>query len=115
MKNIEELRESAIERIFLVPVSEDGELHYCWCDDPAPSEGMVASEAVEYVRADVVQMLRGQLEETQKDRDITRERLVMARSALLDAIDALWCNDHNSDARSAEQVLDEISDAIDKE
>lgn len=50
---MDNLRESATETIYLVPDREEGQLYYCWCDDPAPSLGMDASEAVEYVRRDV--------------------------------------------------------------
>lgn len=51
--DINDIKHLAVERIFLVPDASEGQLGYVWCDDPAPSEGMVASEAVEYVRKDV--------------------------------------------------------------
>lgn len=52
--DINNLRQQAVERIWLVPVNADeGGLTLNWCDDPAPSTGMDPAESVEYVRADV--------------------------------------------------------------
>ena len=51
--DINDIKHLAVERIYLVPDASEGQLGYVWCDDPAPSDGMVASEAVEYVRKDV--------------------------------------------------------------
>lgn len=51
--DINDIKHLAVERIYLIPDTSEGQLGYCWCDDPAPSEGMVVSEAVEYVRKDV--------------------------------------------------------------
>lgn len=50
---MDNLRESATEMIYLVPDREEGQLGYVWCDDPAPGLDMDPSEAVEYVRKDV--------------------------------------------------------------
>ena len=106
MNNIEELRESAAERIFLVPVSEDGDLYYCWCDDPAPSVGMEESEAVEYVRADVVQTLRGQLEESERwgnEMTAVAARAVAAAKDLSDA-------SNESEADDATEIIESLTD-----
>ncbi len=37
--------------IFLIP---DGDGNHSWCDDPAPGIGMDESDAVKYIRADLV-------------------------------------------------------------
>lgn len=60
--DIQDLREAAGETIYLVPMSIDGGLRYAWCDDPAPEEGMDASEAVEYVRRDKYDTLAAHVE-----------------------------------------------------
>lgn len=62
-----------------------------------------------------IDSIKRQLEDAQRDRDMARDRLSIAKNALSDAIDALWCNEVNSDARNAERALEEISDAIEKE
>lgn len=51
--DIKDIQHLAVERIYLVPDASEGQLCYLWCVDPAPSQGMDASEAVEYVRKDV--------------------------------------------------------------
>lgn len=51
--DIKDIQSQAAERIWLFPCEHDGEVTLLWGDDPAPGEGMDASEAVEYVRKDV--------------------------------------------------------------
>ena len=48
-----DIKHLAVETIYLVPDSSEGQRCYLWCDDPAPGVGMGPSEAVEYVRKDV--------------------------------------------------------------
>ncbi len=51
--SLNDIKHLAVETIYLVPDASEGQRCYLWCDDPAPGEGMDASEAVEYVRKDV--------------------------------------------------------------
>jgi hypothetical protein len=51
--NIEQMREQAVETIYLIPGEYNGEACMVWVDDPAPGEDCDESEAVEYVRKDV--------------------------------------------------------------
>ncbi len=51
--DINDIKHLALERIYLVPDTSEGQPGYVWCDDPAPGEGMDPAEAVEYVRKDV--------------------------------------------------------------
>ena len=51
--NTKDIKDLAVETIYLVPDSSEGQRCYLWCDDPAPGVGMDPSEAVEYVRKDV--------------------------------------------------------------
>lgn len=51
--NTNDIKDLAVETIYLVPDSSEGQRCYLWCDDPAPGVGMDPSEAVEYVRKDV--------------------------------------------------------------
>lgn len=60
--DINDLKHLAVERIYLIPDSSEGQLGYVWCDDPAPGEGMDAAEAVEYVRKDVADARIAELE-----------------------------------------------------
>lgn len=48
-----DIKHLAVETIYLVPDSSEGQRCYLWCDDPAPGLGMDPSEAVEYLRKDV--------------------------------------------------------------
>lgn len=48
-----DIKHLAVETIYLVPDSSEGQRCYLWCDDPAPGMGMDPSEAVEYLRKDV--------------------------------------------------------------
>ena len=50
---LNEIKHLATEHIWLVPMYEDGQLGYAWCDDPAPGAGMDPEDAVEYLRKDV--------------------------------------------------------------
>lgn len=74
--DINDIREQAIERIYLIPDTSEGQLGYVWCDDPAPGEGMDPAEAVEYVRKDVHDAAIAELEEREaalaKERDALR-------------------------------------------
>lgn len=65
--DINDIEHPAVERIFLIPDASEGQLGYVWCDDPAPGEGMDASEAVEYVRKDVHDAAIAELE---RERDM---------------------------------------------
>jgi predicted nuclease with TOPRIM domain len=47
------IKHLAVETIYLVPGSSEGQRCYLWCDDPAPGLDMDPSEAVEYLRKDV--------------------------------------------------------------
>lgn len=67
LMNVKDIKHLAVERIYLVPDTSEGQLGYVWCDDPAPGEGMVASEAVEYVRKDVHDAAIAELE---RERDM---------------------------------------------
>ncbi|WP_286903148.1 hypothetical protein [Vreelandella sedimenti] len=51
--NTNDIKHLAVETIYLVPDSSEGQRCYLWCDDPAPGVGMDPSESVEYVRKDV--------------------------------------------------------------
>lgn len=72
MNEMDELRENAVEIIYLVPDREEGQLYYCWCDDPAPSFGMEPSEAVAYVRKDVHDAALEREQALAKERDALR-------------------------------------------
>lgn len=49
----DQIKEQAVDRIYLFPGEHDGETTLLWGDDPAPGEGMDPAEAVEYLRKDV--------------------------------------------------------------
>ncbi|MDF3917477.1 hypothetical protein P3W43_01260 [Salinicola salarius] len=51
MSELDKFKAEADERLYLI-YDPDGPM---WCNDPAPSPGMDADGAVEYVRADVVE------------------------------------------------------------
>ncbi|WP_339119148.1 hypothetical protein [Halomonas sp. BMC6] len=71
--NINDIKHRAVERIFLIPDASEGQLGYVWCDDPAPGEGMDASEAVEYVRKDVHDaIIKRQAKEAQQGMDAAK-------------------------------------------
>ena len=69
LMNVKDIKHLAVERIYLVPDTSEGRLGYVWCDDPAPGEGMDASEAVEYVRKDVSD---ARIAELERERDAYR-------------------------------------------
>lgn len=48
-----DIKHIAVETIYLVPDSSEGQRCYLWCDDPAPGLDMDPSESVEYLRKDV--------------------------------------------------------------
>lgn len=48
-----DIKHLAVETIYLVPDSSEGQRCYLWCDDPAPGLDMDPSESVEYLRKDV--------------------------------------------------------------
>ncbi|SDF71912.1 Protein of unknown function [Onishia taeanensis] len=62
MTEMDELKQEAVERIYLIPDRDEGRLRYVWCDDPAPAYGMDQDEAVEYVRRDKYDALAEKLE-----------------------------------------------------
>lgn len=51
--NTHDIKHLAVETIYLVPDSSEGQRCYLWCDDPAPGLDMDPSESVEYLRKDV--------------------------------------------------------------
>lgn len=51
--NTHDIKHLAVETIYLVPDSSEGQRCYLWCDDPAPGLDADPSEAVEYLRKDV--------------------------------------------------------------
>lgn len=51
--SLNDIKHLAVETIYLVPDSSEGQRCYLWCDDPAPGLDMDPSEAVEYLRKDV--------------------------------------------------------------
>lgn len=61
------------ERIYLIPGSYDGEHCYVWSDDPAPGAEDSPTDAVEYVRADLVpagnDVLAKRIAELSRERD----------------------------------------------
>ncbi|MGQ7286063.1 hypothetical protein ACUN7Z_00760 [Vreelandella venusta] len=65
--DINDIKHLAVERIYLIPDASEGQLGYVWGDDPAPGEGMDASEAVEYVRKDVHD---ARIAELERERDM---------------------------------------------
>lgn len=96
--DIQDLREAAGETIYLVPMSIDGGLRYAWCDDPAPEEGMDASEAVEYVRRDKCDALAAHVERL----DIHAKSCAIELAAMIDRYntqnmeDGSWEYDHQT-------------------
>lgn len=51
--SLNDIKHLAVETIYLVPDSSEGQRCYLWCDDPAPGLDMDPSESVEYLRKDV--------------------------------------------------------------
>jgi len=58
--------ELAPKIIYLV----DDDVNVCsrsWCDDPSPSHGLDADNAIKYDRSDIVDQLRAELEQVRKE------------------------------------------------
>lgn len=51
--SVNDIKHLAVETIYLVPDSSEGQRCYLWCDDPAPGLDMDPSDSVEYLRKDV--------------------------------------------------------------
>lgn len=87
--DIKDIQHLAVERIYLVPDASEGQLGYVWCDDPAPGEGMDASEAVEYVRKDVHNAAIAKLEQERDAYRTAEEHQIALRQKIERERDAL--------------------------
>ncbi|MBM62173.1 MAG: hypothetical protein CL484_04410 [Acidobacteria bacterium] len=87
--NTNDIKRQAVERIWLFPGEHDGESTLLWGDDPAPGEGMDASEAVEYVRKDVHDAALAELERERDAYRAAEEAQIALRQKLEEDRDAL--------------------------